>query len=77
MIYCSLWKAFCSSLPHTKLCPFFINLAKADVIDVRSGINHLMYETLPKKLFNSLTMDGGFNVAMVDDFTGSTSIPLF
>ena len=39
-------------------------------------MNLRMYETLPKKLFNSLTVDGGFMVVIAIAFFGLTSIPL-
>ena len=52
--------------------PFLSNLVKAKVIDSNSGMNLWMYDTFPKKLFNSFTVVGGFMVAMAR----STSIPL-
>ena len=72
----SFLKAFFCSPPHSKLCHFFNNFGKAEVIDARLGNDLLMYEALPKKLFNSLMVDGGFMVAIAVAFAGSTSIPL-
>lgn len=36
-------------------------------------MNILIYETLPKNLFNSLTVDGGFMVAIVVAFANNYS----
>ena len=63
-------------LPHLKFCPFLSNLAKAKVIDAKPGISLRMYETFPKKLFNSFIMVGDFMVAMAVALAGSTSIHL-
>ena len=49
---------------------------KAEVIDANPGMNLRIYETFPKKLFNSFTMAGGLIVAIVVALVGSTSIPL-
>ena len=76
IIYCSLLKAVCCTFPHSKLCPFLSNLVKAEVIDANLGMNLQMYETFPKKLFNSFTVTGGHIVAIAVALAGSTSIPL-
>ena len=76
MIYCSLLKAVCYASPHLKLCPFLSNLVKVEVIDASPGTNLQIYETFPKKLFNSFTMVGGFIVAMAVALAEFTSIPL-
>ena len=76
IICCSFQKAFCYSPPHSKLCHFFSNFAKAEVIDAKPGINLLIYDILPKKLFNSLIVDGGFMVTSVVSFARLTSTPL-
>ena len=49
---------------------------KAKVIDAKPRMNLQMYETFPKKLFNSFTVAGGFMVTMAMALVGSTSIPL-
>ena len=76
MICCSLLKVVCCDSPHSKLCPFLNNLVKVEVIDANPGMNLRIYETFPKKLFNSFTVTGGLIVAMVVALAGSTSIPL-
>ena len=76
MIYCSLLKAVCYVSSHSKLCPFLSNLVKAEVIDTNLGMNLQIYETFPKKLFNSFTVASGFIVAMAVALVGSISIPL-
>ena len=76
MICCSLLKVvYCTSL-HSKLCPFLSNLVKVEVIDASLGMNLRIYETFPKKLFNSFTVTGGLMVAMAVTLVRSTSIPL-
>ncbi len=55
--------------------PFFKSGEKAEVTAARPGINLLIYDSLPKKLFSSLCEVGGFIVAMADSLVGSTSIP--
>ena len=76
IICCNLLKAICCASPHSKLCPFLSNLVKAKVIDAKPGMNLQMYETFPKKLFNSFIVANSFMVAMVVVMAGSTSIPL-
>ena len=76
MICYSLLKAIYCVSTHSKLCPFLSNLVKAEVIDTNPGMNLRIYETFPKKLFNSFTMAGGLIVAIVVALVGSTSIPL-
>ena len=76
MIRYSLLKAVCCASPHSKLYAFLSNLVKAEVIDASPGMNLQIYETFPKKLFNSFTVAGGFIVAMVVALAESTSIPL-
>jgi len=76
MICCSLLKAVCCTSPHSKLCPFVSNLVKVEVIDASPVMNLQIYETFPKKFFNSFTMAGDLIVAMVVALAGSTSIPL-
>ena len=76
IIYCSLLKAVCYASPHSKLCPFLSNLVKVEVIDANPGMNLRIYETFPKKFFNSFTVIGGLIVAMVMGLAGSTSILL-
>jgi len=76
MIYCSLLKAIYYASPHSKLCPFLSSLVKVEVIDTNPGMNLRIYETFPKKLFNSFTVTRGLMVAMAVALTGSTSIPL-
>ena len=49
---------------------------KAKVIDAKPRMNLQMYETFPKKLFNSFIVASVFMVAMVVVLIGSTSIPL-
>ena len=76
MIYCSLLKAICCVSTHSKLCPFLSNLVKVEVIDANPGMNLQIYETFPKKIFNSFTMAGGLIMAIVVALVRSTSIPL-
>ena len=76
MIYCSLLKAVCYVSPHSKLCPFLSNLVKAEVIDANPRMNLQIYETFPKKLFNSFIMTEDLIVALVVALAESTSIPL-
>ena len=76
IICCSLLKAVCCASPYLKLCPFLSNLVKAEVIDADLGMNLRIYETFPKKLFNSFTVAGGLIVAMAVALAGSTSMPL-
>ena len=76
MICSSLVKAVCCASPYSKLCSFLSNLVKAEVIDTSLGMNLRIYETFPKKLFNSFTVVGGLIVAMAVAFARSTSIPL-
>ena len=76
IICCNLLKVVYCVSPHSKLCSFLSNMVKAEVIDAKLGINLQMYETFPKKLFNSFIVAGGFMVAMVVALAGSTSIPL-
>ena len=76
MIYYSLLKAVCCTSPHSKLCPFLSNLVKAEVINASPGMNLRIYETFPKKLFNSFTKAGDLIVAMAVALAESTSIPL-
>ena len=64
MICYSLLKAIYCVSTHSKLCPFLSNLVKAEVIDANLGMNLRIYETFPKKLFNSFTVAGGLIVAM-------------
>ena len=49
---------------------------KAEVIDADLGMNLRIYETFPKKLFNSFTMAGGLIVAIAVAVARSTSVPL-
>ena len=76
MIYCNLLKPVCHVSPHSKLCPFLSNLVKTEVIDANSEMNLLIYETFPKKLFNSFTMARDLIVAMAVALAESTSVPL-
>ena len=76
MICYSLLKVVCCASPHSKLCPFLSNLVKSEVIDASPWMNLRIYETFPKKLFNSFTVAGGFIVAMAVALARSTSIPL-
>ena len=76
MICCSLLKAIYCVSPHSKLCLFLSNLVKAEVIDANPGMNLWIYETFPKKLFNSFTVAGGLIVAIAVALAESTSIPL-
>ena len=76
MICCSLLKAVCCVSPHSKLCPFLRNLVKAKVIDANPWMNLQIYETFPKKLFNSFTVVGGLIMAMAVALAKSISIPL-
>ena len=76
MICCSLLKAVCYASPHSKLCHFLSNLVKVEVIDANSGMNLQIYETFPKKLFNSFTVVRGLIVAMTVALAESTSISL-
>ena len=76
MIYYSLLKAVCCVSPHSKFCHFLSNLVKAEVIDANAEMNLRIYETFPKKLFNSFTVVGGLIVAMAVALAGFTSIPL-
>ena len=76
IICCSLLKAVCCAFPYSKLCPFLSNLVKAVVIDANPGMNLRIYETFPKKFFNSFTVAGGLIVAMAMTLAGSTSMPL-
>ena len=76
MICCSLLKAVCYVSPHSKFCHFLSNLVKAELIDANPGMNLQIYETFPKKLFNSFTVAGGFIVAMAVALAVFTSIPL-
>ena len=76
IICCSLLKAICCASPYSKLCPFLSNLVKAEVIDANPGMNLRIYETFPKKLFNSFTVAEGLIIAMAVALAGSTSIPL-
>ena len=76
IIYCSLLKVVCCASPYSKLCPFLSNLMKAEVIDANPGMNLQIYETFPKKLFNSFTVIGGLIVAIAVALAESTSIPL-
>lgn len=55
---------------------FLNNFAKAEVIDIRPSMNILKYETLPKKLFNSLTVHDSLMDALTVVFAKLTSIPL-
>ena len=75
-ICCGLLKAVYCASPRSKLCPLLSNLVKAEVIDANPGMNLRIYETFPKKLFNSFTVAGGLIVAMVMVLAGSTSMPL-
>ena len=68
-------KASWHSVNQWNRAPFFKSGAKAEVIAARPRINLLMYDSLPKKLFSSLCVVGGFIVAMADALAGSTSIP--
>ena len=54
----SLLKAVYCASPHSKLCPVLSSLVKAEVIDANPGMNLRIYETFPKKLFNSFIMIG-------------------
>ena len=76
MICCSLLKVICYISPHSKFCLFLSNSVKAEVIDADLGMNLRIYETFPKKLFNSFTMAGGLIVAIAVALVRSTSIPL-
>ena len=76
MICYSLLKAICCVSSYSKLCPFLSNLVKAEVIDANPGMNLRIYETFPKKLFNSFTVADGLKVAMAVALARSTSIPL-
>ena len=49
---------------------------KAEVIDADLGMNLRIYETFPKKLFNSFTMAGGLIVVIAVAVARSTSVPL-
>ena len=76
MICCSLLKVVYCASPHSKLYPFLSNLVKAEVIDANLEMNLRIYETFPKKLFNSFTVARDFIVAMAIALAKSTSIPL-
>ena len=76
IIFLYLLKSFLLFTSPLKIFPFFYNFSYAEVINARPGMNLLMYETLPKKLFNSLTTDDNFMVTTAVAFSGSTSIPL-
>ena len=76
MICYSLLKAVCCVSLHSKFCPFLSNLVKAEVIDANPRMNLRIYETFPKKLFNSFTVVSDLIVAVVVALAGSTSIPL-
>ena len=67
-------KARWHSVDQWNGAPFFKSGAKAEVIAARLGMNLLIYDSLPKKLFSSLCVVGGFIVAMVDALAGSISI---
>jgi hypothetical protein len=54
--------------------PFFKSGAKVKVTATRPGMNLLMYDSFPKKLFSSLCVVGDFIVAMADVLARSTSI---
>ena len=75
MIYCSLLKVVCCIPPHSKLCPFLSNLVKAEVINANLRMNLQIYETFPKKLFNSFTLTGGLIVAMAVAWPGPHLFP--
>ena len=75
MMSCTFSKASWHSVDQWNGAPFFKSGAKAEVTAAKPGINLLMYDNLPKKLFSSLCVVGGFIVAMADAIAGSTSIP--
>ena len=77
MICCFLLNAICCASPHSKLCPFLSNLVKAEVINANPGINLRIYETFPKKLFNSFTMAGDLIVAMAMALAESHLFPYY
>lgn len=61
----SFWKASYYSVSYMNSAPFFNSLDNPWVIEVRLGINLLIWETLPKKLLSSLTTIGIFMITMV------------
>ena len=72
---CTFSKASWHSVDQWNRTLFFKSGAKAKVTEARPGINLLIYDSLPNKLFSSLCVVGGFIVAMADALAGSTSIP--
>jgi hypothetical protein len=75
MMSCTFSKASWHSIDQWNGAPFFKSGAKAEVTAARPGINLLMYDSLPKKLFSSLCVVCGFIVAMADALARSTLIP--
>jgi hypothetical protein len=75
MMSCTFSKACWHLVDQWNGAPFFKSGEKAKVTAARPGMNLLIYDSFPKKLFNSLCVVGGFKVAMADALVGSTSIP--
>ena len=66
---------FSKAVDQWNEAPFFKSGAKAEVTATRPGMNLLIYDSFPKKLYNSLCLVGDFIVAMADALARSTSIP--
>ena len=74
-MFCTFSKACWHSVDQWNGAPFFRSGAKVEVMAARPGMNLLVYDSFPKKLFSSLCVVGGFIAAMADALVGSMSIP--
>ena len=75
MMSCTFSKVCWHSVDQWNGAPFFRSGAKVEVIAARLGMNLLIYDSFPKKLFSSLCEVGDFIVAMADALVGLTLIP--